>query len=110
MVRRILLALLIYILFTGCGSNQQTNTDKTETIFGTYKHKASGKAFIELYKDSTARLDTGAALVNQTGKFSFRNDSIFIEWGSGKQVKSRFVKKKRFYFFYIGATRYQREV
>ena len=52
----------------------------------------------------------GIDAVHNEGTFTFRNDSIIINWKSGRQVKSKFEKKDGSYSFRIGSTTYKRKL
>jgi hypothetical protein len=115
--------LLLFIFFSmqlgGCSSKKQTSDNNSaEEIFGKYQHRASGNASLELHRDSTVTLQIKKNSVpvaenkeafKNTGTFTFRNDSIFITWENGREVKSKFEKKNGLYTFRIGATRYEKE-
>ncbi len=114
---------IIFLLFSSCGTKKnapdKTQNQTGEPVFGVYKFGASGKIQIQLNSDSTAVMDisntqlqksTGIASVNNEGAFTFRNDSIFINWKNGRQVKSKFVKKDGKYTFRIGSTPYERKL
>lgn len=98
--------LLIIVLLSACSSK------KKQGILGTY-FGAGGRAKIELLQDSTAhssaKIPGSKNLLKQNGTFSIRNDSIFINWESGKQVGSRLEEKNGERFFKIGATNYKQE-
>lgn len=108
------------LLFASCGTKNTTpDSQPDEPVFGVYKFGASGKIQIQLNNDSTAVMDisntqlqkgTGIAAVHNEGIFTFWNDSIFINWKSGRQVKSKFVKKDGTYSFRIGSTTYKRKL
>lgn len=111
---------VICLLFASCGSKKKTSdTQPDEPVFGIYKFDTKGKIQIQLNNDSTAVMDisntqlqkgTGIAAVHNEGTFTFSNDSILVNWKSGRQVKSKFVKKDGTYSFRIGSTTYKRKL
>ncbi|MDZ4810950.1 MAG: hypothetical protein SGI96_22165 [Bacteroidota bacterium] len=111
------------LLLISCGSKKDTSDEtqnqSDEPVFGIYKFDTKGKVQIQLNADSTAESDisntdlqktTGVKAVNNHGTFTFHNDSIFINWKSGRQVKSKFVKKDGTYSFRVGSTTYKRKL
>ena len=117
---RLIISALICILLVGCSSKSNTTSQEPdEPVFGVYKFGASGKIQIQLNNDSTAVSDISNTqlqknmdidAVHNEDAFTFQNDSIFINWKSGRQVKSKFVKKDGVYSFRIGSTTYKRKL
>jgi hypothetical protein len=123
MKRIVLPALFVFgcLLLDSCGTKKENeiNNKQEPPIFGTYKHKSFGIATIELHNDSTVTLDIGKKsllepvkndAVHRTGIFSYRNDSIFITWEKGTEIKSKFERKDSIYSFRIGATWYEKKL
>jgi hypothetical protein len=117
------MSVIICLVITSCDSKKGTSGEAQnqpeEPVFGIYKLDMKGKIQIQLNNDSTAVMDisntqlqkgTGIAAVHNEGSFTFRNDSIFINWKSGRQVKSKFEKKDGTYSFRIGSTTYKRKL
>jgi hypothetical protein len=115
-----LMPVIICWFFASCGSKSNTaDSQPDEPVFGVYKSGASGKIQIQLNNDSTAVSDISNTQLQKTmdidavhneGVFTFRNDSIFINWKNGHQVKSKFMKKDGTYSFRIGSTTYKRKL
>ena len=105
--------LSLIVLFTDCNSSEKKKP--APAVFGLYKFH-SRNISIELKQDSTVTMDiANTALqtkanipaVHKDGRFTIREDSIFIEWSKGDKLKSSFKKKDDSYSFRIGATPYE---
>jgi len=126
-ISRFAIPVIICLLFSSCGSKKKnTGTQPEEPVFGIYKFGDSDKIQIQLNDDSTVvskisnpklkkimdaidKIDTVDS-VNKESTFTFRNDSIFINWKNGRKVSSKFVKKDGIYSFRIGSTTYKRKL
>lgn len=87
-------------------------------IFGTYRFD-SDLSIIQLKEDSVAFMDirnitikkgADGSVIHSDGRFIYRNNSIFINWETGRQVKSKFEKKDGYYSFRNGANTYKRKL
>jgi hypothetical protein len=93
-------------------------TEEEKSIAGIYrfagrnKIHAQAQSTIELKSDGTATSDFiagGKYKMHSEGRFTFRNDSIFITWDYGKKIKSGFSKTSKFYYFNISGNSYIRK-
>ena len=114
MIRKLLLYTCLFPIFTGCGAKkEQKEPARPQTLFGIYNSRVAGMRPVELHEDSTITyvrpVAGGEMPVNQNGRFSYRNDSLFIQWANGTVGKSKFLKKKDRFIFYIGTTRYEKK-